>query len=215
MSQRTGPLLALVAALLLLPPPGSAAGESGFMRGMVVSCPRWGPIWGSPAMAESLVQLRALGVDHVAIHPYGWLSGNGSIRFQPALELDFLARAVDLAEGAGIELFWKPHLGYWGSGFSHRGAIDFGDNPSAWARFFREYEAFIVDQARFAESAGVELLAVGVELDRTIRYEAVWRQIIEVQLNIAGGRGKLELFESCLSSLNNHVSQSSGDRHLQ
>jgi hypothetical protein len=168
----------LIAATLSTAPLAVATtSESPFMRGMVVSCPRAGQIWGSPEMAETLRELTSLGVGWVAIHPYGWVKNDGSVRFQPAADLPFLAKAVALADGAGMELFWKPHLGYWGS-FPHRGAIDFGENPAQWARFFREYEDFIVDQATFAEAAGVDLFAVGAELEGTVHYEDLWRRII-------------------------------------
>jgi hypothetical protein len=178
-------ILAALAALLLALP-GDASSRP-FVRGVVVSCPRWGPIWGSEAMAESLSELAALGVEWVAIHPYGWLRSDGSVESRPAAELDFLEKAVAMARQASVELFWKPHLGYWGT-FSHRGAIDFGEDPAAWARFFREYESFIVDQARFAEAAGVRLFAVGVELDRTTRYEDLWRRIIARVRAVYSGR---------------------------
>jgi len=172
--------------LFALPVLPETAGRP-FMRGMVVSCPRWGPIWGSPAMEESLTELSTLGVGWVAIHPYGWVEKTGDIRFQPAAELAFLSAAVQHARKARIELFWKPHLGYWRS-FSHRGAIEFGASPAAWARFFRRYETFIVDQARFAEQAGVELFAVGVELEGTVRYDSAWRRIIAAVREVYDGQ---------------------------
>jgi hypothetical protein len=179
----TAALLLTVLCFKVPPQPPRAP----FMRGMVVSCPRWGPVWGSPAMAESLAQLSALGVDRVAIHPYGWIQADGSIQFRPTRELDFLRRAVELSRSAELPLFWKPHLGYWGT-FAHRGAIDFGQRPAAWARFFRDYEDFIVDQARFAADAGVDLFAVGVELEGTVRFEEPWREIIRRVRKIYPGR---------------------------
>ncbi len=172
LATRPGALVFAVALLAVLPGASHA-----FDRGMVVSCPGWGPIWGSPAMGETLVELGELGVEAVAIHPYGWVKRDGRVEFRPAQELDFLARAVALAEEAGIELFWKPHLGYWGQ-FSWRGAIDFGDDRAAWDRFFADYEAFILDQARFAARYELPRLAVGVELDATLEFEAAWRRIL-------------------------------------
>lgn len=151
--------------------------QEAFLKGMVVSCPRWGPIWGSPEMAESLAELKSLGVEWVAIHPYARLHRNGSLSFKPADDLDFLSRAVDLARAAGIQLFWKPHLGYWRS-FRWRGDIQFGTDEVAWRRFFDDYVAFIVDQAMFAEKAKVPLFAIGVELEKTTDREAEWRRII-------------------------------------
>jgi hypothetical protein len=180
-------IVATVVALAFLTPTTAVGTDSPFMRGVVVSCPRWGPIWGSPAMSQSLEELASLGVNWVAIHPYGWLKPEGSIRFEPANDLTFLTRATEIAAEVGIQLFWKPHLGYWGS-FSHRGAIDFGDDPAAWGRFFRDYENFIVDQARFAEAAGVTVFAVGVELEGTVHYEDLWRRIISRVRQVYNGR---------------------------
>lgn len=178
---------ALVLGLGLLASTGlSAAPKREFHHGMVVSCPGWGPIWGSPAMAESLVELAEIGVDSVAIHPYGWVKRDGTVKFQPASELEFLSRAVELAHQADMRLFWKPHLGYWGE-FEWRGSIEFGDDEAAWRKFFSEYEAFIVDQARFASSAGLDLFAVGVELEATVHREIEWRRVIAEVRKVFGG----------------------------
>ena len=98
-----------------------------------------------------------------------------------------LARAADLAEEAGVHLFWKPHLAYWGS-FQWRGAITFGDDGTAWRRFFDGYRAFIVDQARFAQSIGVDLFAVGIEYELTTHHEQEWRQIIAEVRSVFSGR---------------------------
>lgn len=148
-----------------------------FMRGMTVSCPTWGQIWGSKAMAESLEELQGLGVRWVAIHPYAGIRRDGSVRFQPAEQTGYLPRAAALAREAGVKLFWKPHLGYWGS-FEWRGKIEFGNNEKAWRRFFDQYRAFIVDQARFAEKVGAPLFSVGIEYEATTHREDEWRRII-------------------------------------
>jgi len=161
------------------PPIAAAAAETPFMfiRGMVVSCPRAGEIWGSEAMRTSLRTLKTLGVEWVAIHPYAWVRRDGELRFTPAAETKYLDRAVQIATEADVRLFWKPHLGYWGS-FEWRGAIEFGDDEAAWQRFFDGYRQFIVDQAAFAGRAGVPIFAVGVETDKTVHREQEWREII-------------------------------------
>ncbi len=170
-----------------LAPAAEAAAEGRqFLRGMTVSCPGAGRIWGSPAMAEALDQLADLGVGWVAIHPYGWIGRDGEVRYRPAAETGYLERSVELARARGIELFWKPHLGYWGS-FEWRGAIEFGEDQAAWKRFFADYREFIVDQARFAESAGVRLFAVGVELEGTTAREAEWRAILAAVRQVYSG----------------------------
>jgi len=157
------------------------------MHGMTVTCPRAGQIWGSGAMRSTLDRLAALGVDWVAIHPYAWIGRDGEVTFRPAADAGYLHRAVALAHDAGMALFWKPHLGYWGS-FAWRGDIAFGDDEAAWRRFFDSYRAFIVDQARFAARAHVPLFAVGVELEATMHREADWRRVIAAVRAVYPGR---------------------------
>ena len=157
------------------------------MRGMVVSCPTWGPIWGSPLMAESLAEMRQLGVEWIAIHPYAGVRRDGRVRVTPAASTGFLERAVELSREAGMKLFWKPHLAYWGS-FEWRGEIAFGDDAASWRRFFDGYREFIVDQAAFAERAGAELFAVGVETEATTFNEAEWRRIVAAVRQVYSGR---------------------------
>ncbi len=159
-------------------PAGPAERRADFMRGMVVSCPRHGQIWGTPDMAASLRQLAGLGVEWVSIHPYAGVRRSGEVRYWPAAETGYLERAAAITREQGMKLFWKPHLAYWGS-FEWRGAIEFGDDRRAWDAFFDGYEAFIVDQAAFAQEAGAELFAVGVELERTTRFADRWARIIE------------------------------------
>lgn len=149
-----------------------------FLRGMTVSCPTNGREWGSPLMTEALREIRPLGVEWVSIHPYAWVGRNGEIRAQRAADLPYLADAVARTRAEKLELFWVPHLAYWGS-FEWRGAIDFGDDAAAWRRFFDGYREFIVDQAAFAERQGVKMLAVGLEYEQTTTlHEAEWRRIL-------------------------------------
>ena len=160
--------------------------SSAFLRGVVVSCPRAGQIWGSPEMTSTLEELRSLGVEWVSIHPYAGVRKDGSVRFRPAEETGYLGRAVEIARQGGVELFWKPHLAYWGS-FAWRGAIDFGDDAESWQRFFDDYQRFIVDQARFAERSKIKVLSVGVEYEKTTRFEREWRQIIAAVREVYSG----------------------------
>ncbi len=184
-------ILLAIGAPLATPLAATAAAEPErprpFLRGVVVSCPRYGEVWGSQHMTDSLRELKRLGVEWAAIHPYAGVRRDGSIRFHPADERGYLARAVEIARAEGVALFWKPHLAYWGS-FAWRGDIDFGDDEAAWRHFFDGYREFIVDQARFAEHAGVGLFAVGVELERTTSREAEWRRILEAVREVYRGR---------------------------
>jgi len=161
--------------------------EEAFVRGMIVSCTRAGQVWGSPSMVDSLDHLKELGVEWIAIHPYARVRRDGSISSRPAAEVAYLQRAVEIARAAGVRLFWKPHLAYWGS-FEWRGDIEFGTDEAAWQRFFAGYQRFIVDQARFAQKSGVEIFAVGVEYEQTTHREEEWRAIVKAVREVYAGK---------------------------
>lgn len=161
----------LAALSLLLSAPAELA------KGMVVSCPGMGETWGEPEMQVALQELKQLGTTWVELHPYAGVETDGRIRFRPAAQTRFLGRGAAFVKASGLSLYWVPHLAYWGR-FDWRGTINFGKDQEAWARFFEGYQAFIVDQAKFAESVGAPMFAVGLEYEATMDHEAEWRRII-------------------------------------
>ena len=137
-------------------------------------------------MSRTIRELKKLGVNWVQIHPYAGIRTDGTVRWQPAESTGYLPAAARIAREEKINLFWKPHLAYWGS-FKWRGAITFADADS-WKRFFRGYKAFIVDQARFAQTAGAPLFSIGLEYHHTLRFEEQWRDIIKAVRKVYKGQ---------------------------
>lgn len=168
-------IAALSASLILAAATASAQTPAGH-QGMVISCPMYGKVWGSSAMSRAIQEVKALGVNKIQIHPYARIHKDGRITFSPAGETSYLGRAVKIAEENSIELFWKPHLAYWGS-FDWRGAITFS-SETEWKRFFQTYETWILDHARFAQKHQIKLFAVGTELDKTV-HRPEWLEIIK------------------------------------
>lgn len=152
---------------------------------MIVSCPRAGQIWGSPLMADALAELETLGVEWIGLHPYASVRRDGSVESWALDGYGYLARASQMIHDGGFRLFWKPHLGYWGS-FEWRGDITFHDEAS-WNRFFSGYRRFILEQARLAARFGAEIFAVGVELEGTT-HRPEWRALIAEVRDIYPGR---------------------------
>ncbi len=146
------------------------------IRGMTVSCPGWGQTWGDPAMLDALREMKQLGVNAVALHPYAGVHRDGAVTWQPAQEIGFLLRAIAYTKSEAVQLYWVPHLAHWGS-FDWRGSIEFNDE-AAWQKFFSTYQAFIVNQASFAQRHGAQGFAVGLEYERTMHREADWRRVI-------------------------------------
>ncbi len=158
---------------------GAAAPDDPYARvnGMTISCQTWGWEWGTDEMVRAMEELKALGVNWIAIHPYAAIRADGEVVASRRTydRQDWLVRPIAEAHRLGLKLMIKPHLAYWGSPFSWRGAIRFTEDAH-WARFFATYEAWVV---RLAERcAGADAFVVGTELDQTIAHQDSWRRII-------------------------------------
>lgn len=167
-----GAVLALAAACPPADPPAK-------IRGVIVSTHTSGHEWGSDAMGPTLDELRGVGAAWVAIHPYARIEDDGTVSFRaidPAAPPAALARPIREAHARGMSIAVMPHLAHWGSRFSWRGAIGFGDDPDGWQRFFTSYAAWIDTLA--TACADADLLVVGNELDTSLGHEARWRALI-------------------------------------
>ena len=148
------------------------------VRGMTISCQTWGWEWGTPGFAQELDDLQGLGANWVAIHPYASVRADGSLGWREIdaeRPPDWLRVPLEEARRRGMGLLIKPHLAYWGSPFSWRGEIRF-DEPAAKARFFADYERWIVELAR--ATRGAQAFAVGTELQGMLADDAQWREVI-------------------------------------
>lgn len=162
---------------LALPPLAGPVQHDGRVLGMTVSCPTWGWEWGSDAMVDALRDLAGLGVNWVAIHPYASIRADGSVQWRsidPDDPPQWLERPIREAHALGIKILIKPHIAYWGSPWSWRGAIDL--DAAQAERFFADYTAWIEQMA--AASTGADAFAVGTELDKLLGHEDAWRDVI-------------------------------------
>jgi hypothetical protein len=150
------------------------------IEGMTVSCQTWGWEWGADEMVETMKDLRSMGVEWIAIHPYARIGEDGSVGFKPFppdAPPNHIARPIREAHALGLKIMIKPHLAYWRSRFAWRGAIAF-DDPEDVARFFGDYRVWI--EAMAVASQGADLFVVGTELDGLTEHEAQWRSIIDL-----------------------------------
>ncbi len=149
------------------------------VRGMTISCHSWGWEWGTDEMVDSMRDLKALGINWIAIHPYGTIRADGAILSRQlqagAPTPDWIARPIKEAHALGMKIMIKPHIAYWGSPFSWRGAIEF-ETQEQWDTFFASYDEWISTLATMSE--GADAFVVGTELDKTINHESAWREII-------------------------------------
>ncbi|MEP6937067.1 MAG: hypothetical protein ABI871_03270 [Chthoniobacterales bacterium] len=168
--------LAALVALALSIAPAHAESQT-FFKGVTVSCQTWGTEWQTPAMAQTLDELKSLGANSVAIHPYARIENDGHVSFRTIDGNRHITVPLDWAWERGLSVMLIPHIAYWGSRFSWRGEINFKTSEE-WNRFFADYETWIVQMARIAESHHAGIFCVGLEFSHAQKFENRWRAII-------------------------------------
>jgi hypothetical protein len=160
----------------------SSVGEeasAGLYKGMTVSCQTWGIEWQMPEMEATLDELKSLGVNSIAIHPYAQIREDGHVAAgrRSGASTTHITTPLRWAHERGMAAMMIPHIAYWGTKFSWRGEINFV-TPEEWDRFFADYESWIVQMATLAESEHAELFCVGLEFTYPQKYDEHWRKII-------------------------------------
>ncbi len=119
------------------------------IRGITLSTHLDGRDWAWDPIVPTMHELRELGANWIAVHPYAAIGNDGSVRFHefdPRTPPAYIARPVREAHALGLKILIKPHLAYWGTRFGWRGEIDFAEEAQ-WRRFFEQYERWIVTLA--------------------------------------------------------------------
>jgi len=182
-------LLALLLGVLAAPFAGRAAAElpEGFRRGVSHAHVHRGDRgYGTEVAARELAALKALGVEWVALTPFGYQQRATDDRVTGYkgrgrdLNTDALAAEVRQAHRLGLKVLLKPHIwsrDFW-SGQAWHGSIHPPD-AAARARWWRSYRAMTLHFARLAERESVELFCLGTELVRmTAGRGEAWRELI-------------------------------------
>jgi hypothetical protein len=148
-------------------------------KGMTISCQTWGIEWQMPEMEATLDELKSLGVNSIAIHPYAQIREDGHVQSgrRSGTSTTHITTPLRWAHERGLSAMLIPHIAYWGTKFSWRGEINFV-TPEEWDRFFADYETWIVQMANVAESEHAEIFCVGLEFTYPQVYEERWRKII-------------------------------------
>ena len=95
----------------------SAAGLSDplpFFKGVTVSCQTWGIEWQMPEMATALDELKSLGVNSIAIHPYAQIREDGHLlsnRGSPS-STTHITTPLRWARERGMSVMLVPHIAY-------------------------------------------------------------------------------------------------------
>ena len=170
------PLILTFAAVLST---GAEEAAPSSYKGMIVSCQTWGIEWQTPEMRDTIDELKSLGVNSIAIHPYAQIREDGHVVTgrRSGSTTSHITTPLRWAYERNMSAMLIPHLAYWGTKFSWRGEINFVTQEE-WDRFFADYETWIVQMAVLAESEHAEIFCVGLELTHPQKYEERWRKII-------------------------------------
>ncbi len=158
-----------------------------FFKGVTVSCQTWGIEWQTPEMAQTLDELKSLGANSVAIHPYARIENDGHVTFRNPDNYRHITVPLDWARERGLSVMLIPHIAYWGSNFSWRGEINF-DTQTGWDNFFGDYQTWIVEMAKIAEAHGAAIFCVGLEFSHAEKFADRWRKIIAAVRNVYHGK---------------------------
>ena len=169
--------LLLVAFLCFVRSAASGAAVPPFYKGVTISCQTSGKEWQMPETAQALDQLKSLGVNSFAIHPYARIKEDGQVAFRNVDDHRHVRVPLDWGREREMSALLIPHLAYWGTKFSWRGEIKF-ETAAEWDRFFADYETWIVEMAKVAEAHGAHVFSVGLEYTHAQKFEERWRRII-------------------------------------
>lgn len=149
--------------------------------------------YGSEVSANELDSLRHLGINWIAITPFGFQEGAGADhlvgfpqdstrprRGDPSMTARDIGMETSSAHRLGIRVVLKPHLwsnDFWNGGAWH-GSVDQA-TQAEHRRWWESYRAFALFYARVAETSRVDLYCIGTELVRmTMGHADEWRALI-------------------------------------
>ena len=109
-----------------------------FFKGVTVSCQTWGIEWQTPEMEATLDELKSLGVNSIAIHPYAQIREDGHVDSgrRSGASTSHITTPLRWARERGMSAMLIPHIAYWGTKFPWRGEINFA-TPEEWNTLLR------------------------------------------------------------------------------
>lgn len=173
--------LAQLAVCVALGSAAAARGEA-FQRGVCYAS-AWQSHgvdgYGSPTSTRTLGRLRRLGVEWIAVTPFGFMASSTATEVTEShfVETDERLRAeVAHAHALGLKVTLKPHL--WIGRGDWAGDLAWASDD-AWRRWFASYRLFVLGYARLAEREHYDLFVLGTELrSATSRDPEAWRSLI-------------------------------------
>lgn len=146
-----------------------------------------------PLSGGEVDALLATGANAISQTPFGWQSGKNNPEIKWDMSNDHrwwgetpagIQATFDSTSRHGVLNMLKPHL-WVRDGWV--GEIEM-KNEEDWAKWFSNYQAFILDHARHAESLKMPMLCIGTELEKASGREKDWRNVIHEIRKVYSGK---------------------------
>jgi hypothetical protein len=154
----------------------------GITVGPIESSQQPGRGYGTDSSARLLDELARMGVNWIAVTPFGRIWDLDSTVIRMDFEMPYPKNRVAVrtmirqAHARGMRVLLVPHL--WVDTGGWRGEIDPG-SPERWKRYRQSYRDFVMAWARDAARAGADALSIGVECKSwSDRFGEYWRDLI-------------------------------------
>lgn len=139
----------------------------------------------SAASTQSLMELKRLGANTVAIVPFLWQQHpqDPNIGFGTAVTDAQLVGGIRAAHAQGFQVVLKPHVwvpGHWA------GEIEMA-SAEHWELWFDNYRKLMLHYAQLAAGEQVEVLSLGTELKKTSQHPR-WQELISAVRRVYPGR---------------------------
>src|SRR5688500_6220064 len=140
----------------------------------------WGQTIEPAVLNQSLDNMAAVGVDHVAVNVFWFQENINSTQVAPNYNLyspqaTTVEQIIDAAHQRGLAVMLRPMVDLANDPTRWRGQITGG---SAWFNNSGGYGDFLRQMADVAQAKQVEILSVGAELEATASQTANWQNLV-------------------------------------
>jgi hypothetical protein len=146
----------------------------------------------NPFSIDSLKSVQNTGAEWIAIVPYAFCNAKtAEISFDHPRQWwgeksEGVIESIKMAHSLDMKVMLKPHLWVGGQGWA--GDLKF-DSDSLWQVFESQYESYLMNYVRIADSMNVELICLGTELRQsTAKRNEFWEKLIKQTKSQYGGK---------------------------
>ncbi len=142
---------------------------------------------------KNVASLKEVNANYVTVMPFGFIRSLSHPEIIYDLERQWFGETrlgviqyVELLHNNEIEVMMKPQIWVWNGEYT--GFVEMASEAD-WLQLEETYKNFILDFAKVAEAAGVEIFCIGTELEKFIEHRPdYWRELIAEVKKVYNGK---------------------------